>query len=354
MGAPKLEKAITMIESRFVAAAKWPLTRVDASNCGIGQPVSMPNRRTARSEDAWTHVSIASADAYSFDGVRQLVGRLYPDGSRNTFLYDSVGNRVTMQDTTGTYTSTYDALDKRQSMVTPAGEATTYGYDSVGMRDFVVAPTGGRFTYAYTAEGQESLFVNAEGQRTSFSYDAAGRRTLTELATGSRSSVTYDAASQVTQDFNLKSDDSVASSFGYGYDAVGNRTSVLEADGARVTWTYDAANQLIGEARSGANAYDHSSQFDPLGNRLVKNEDGALTTSTYDAANQLKTSLDSSGVTSYTFDAAGNQQVVEEPSGARTTNTWSYENQTTLVVKPSGARITSMYNADNRRVRKEQ
>jgi YD repeat-containing protein len=80
----------------------------------------------------------------------------------------------------------------------------------------------------------------------------------------------------------------------------------------------------------------------------------ALTTAAYDAADQLQTSVGPAGTTTYTFDAAGNQQIVEEPSGARTTSTWSYENQTTLVVKPSGARITSTYNADNRRVRKEQ
>jgi hypothetical protein len=43
-----------------------------------------------------------------------------------------------------------------------------------------------------------------------------------------------------------------------------------------VTWTYDAAYQLINEDRSGANAYNTTYVYDPVGNRLVKNEDGAL------------------------------------------------------------------------------
>jgi YD repeat-containing protein len=78
----------------------------------------------------------------------------------------------------------------------------------------------------------------------------------------------------------------------------------------------------------------------------------ALTTYTYDAANQFQTSRDASGVTTYSFDANGNQQIVEAPGGGRTTYTWDYENQTTLIQLPTGARVTMAYNADNRRVRK--
>jgi YD repeat-containing protein len=39
-----------------------------------------------------------------------------------------------MEDTTGVTTSTFDPLDRRQSVVTPAGKAVTYAYDEVGLR----------------------------------------------------------------------------------------------------------------------------------------------------------------------------------------------------------------------------
>ena len=45
----------------------------------------------------------------------------------------------------------------------------------------------------------------------------------------------YDAAGRITKVANLKSDNSVLSSFDYAYDNVGNRTRVVEADGTRVT-----------------------------------------------------------------------------------------------------------------------
>ena len=65
-----------------------------------------------------------------------------------------------------------------------------------------------------------------------------------------------------------------------------------------------------------------------------------------------QTSQDSA-LTTYTFDASGNRQIVQAPSSALTTNTWDYENRMTLVELPTGARVTMTYNANNRRVSKE-
>jgi YD repeat-containing protein len=72
----------------------------------------------------------------------------------------------------------------------------------------------------------------------------------------------------------------------------------------------------------------------------------------FDVANQTQTQVNSSGTTTYSFDAVGNKQIVNAPGGI-TTNVWDYENQTTLTVKPSGQRVTMLYDADLLRVRKE-
>jgi YD repeat-containing protein len=211
------------------------------------------------------------------------------------------------------------------------------------------ARTSASSQYLWTAERE----VNPQGDATTFTYGPVGHRTRKDLADGSRTSLTYDAAGRLKSVADLKSDDSVVSSFEHECDNVGNRTSVSEANGGRVTWTYDATYQLISEQRSGASAYRQAFVYDSVGNRLVKDEDGTLTTYTYDTANQLQTTEDAGGVTTYTFDANGNQQIVETPDGGRTTYTWDCENQTTLVELPSGAQVTIAYNADNRRVRKE-
>lgn len=120
----------------------------------------------------------------------------------------------------------------------------------------------------------------------------------------------------------------------------------------RPDWSYDDTYQLTAEHRSGANSYAHTFAYDPAGNRTLKNEDSSRTTYSYDAANQLETGVAAAGTTTYSFDADGNQQLVIEPNGDRTTIAWDYENQPTLYRLPDANRVTMSYNADNRRVRK--
>lgn len=160
-------------------------------------------------------------------------------------------------------------------------------------------------------------------------------------------------ADTLTQKYDLNSDNSVISSFDYRYDNTDHKTSVVEANGDRVTWTCDANSRLTQEQRSGADAYNQHSTFDALGNRLVLNIDGALTTSTFNSANQLLTSEDAGGVTTYTYDAVGNQRVVETPAGARTTSVWDDESRRIQVLLPSTQIITSTYRGDGLRYSKQ-
>ncbi|MGD9712405.1 MAG: RHS repeat domain-containing protein [Thermomicrobiales bacterium] len=229
-----------------------------------------------------------------------------------------------------------------------------YTYDAAGNRRTMVDPDGGRFTYAYDGLHRIAHLVNPQNERTTYAYDAAGRRTVKKLANGTRASFTYDVANNLTRLANLKSDGTTISSFDYAYDNTGNRTAVLEADGSRVTWSYDTTYQLTGEHRTGTTPYRNTFTYDPAGNRTLKNESGARTTYTYDAANQLATSLDATGTTTFTFDANGNQQLVRQPTGARTTTSWDYENRTTLVKLPSGVRNTMAYDPDGLRVKLDE
>ena len=255
-----------------------------------------------------------------------------------------------MKDSTGSTTTTYDALDRRSSVTNPANKTITYAYNAVGNRASLTAPDGGRTSYVYNAVGQITRLSNPHGQTTSFAYDAGGRRTLKHSANGTRASFTHDAADHLTVVANMQSDSAYISRFDYQYDAAGNRQGVMEVDGSRVTWVYDRTNQLLAERRWGTSSYINTFAYDPAGNRTLKNADGTRTTFTYDAANQLDTSIDPTGTTTYTFDPNGNQQLVVAPNGDRTTNTWDYENKNTKVELPAGVINTLTYNADGLRV----
>jgi len=241
-----------------------------------------------------------------------------------------------------------------QAVTSPPDKQIQYGYDSVGRRIQMVDPDGGRFTYGYDEAGRLDHLINPQDERTTYTFDAVGHTTEMELANGTRAIYTYDALGQLTWLDNVKSDDTVISSFDYSYDNVGNRTGVVEAGGDRVTWIYDDTYQLTREERTGTSAYDVTHRYDPLGNRLVKIDAAAgRTTSTYDAANQLSTSEDGVGTTTYTYDAAGNLELSVDPAADRTTNTWDGTNRRTLVEMPGDNRVTMLYNAEGLRVRKE-
>ena len=94
-----------------------------------------------------------------------------------------------------------------------------------------------------------------------------------------------------------------------------------------MTWTYDKSYQLTNDRRSGANSYNVTCLYDPLGNRSVQINGGSRTTYVYDAMNQLLTSQSASGTTTNTWDANGSILNSTTPSNQRTTYTWNFENR---------------------------
>jgi RHS repeat-associated core domain len=284
-----------------------------------------------------------------------------------------------MANQTGRYTTTYDTLQQKQTVVTPVGKVITYSYDALNRKSQMQVLDAGVFTYSYDANNQLKTIQNPQAERTSFSYDNAGRRTLKELANGTRATMIYDAAGNMTRIANLKSNNDTISQFNYIYDPVGNKIQITTAAGGLTTYAYDATYRLTEEHRttsglswagmsandwgdlsadgwstmgatSGAGSYQNTYSYDPTGNRVLTVKDGARTTSTFDPANQNVYSESSDGRTTYTFDNSGNRTGVEKPDGSRTTTTYDYENRNIAIHLPSGIRNTMAYDPDGLRV----
>ena len=328
----------------------------DAANQNIVQEDAVLNRTTflldgagrrTRREDGRSLIT-----TYLFDNLSRLTGREYNDGTRNTFAYDQVGGRVLMYDGTGRTSMILDALERPQAVIQPSLQRVTYGYSPIGQRIRLVTPDGGLFTYSWDAASRIQKVVNPVNEITTFGFDAADREIVDYLANATRASITYDLAGQITKLANITNTSTTLTSFGYLYDGVGNRQRVVEASLDRVSWSYDHTYQLIHEARSGTNAYNITHTWDPVGNRLVQNVSGTRTTVTYDKANEIIYSLDGTGRTTFTFDAAGNQARTISPALARTTYVWDGENRLSKVSLPTSVINTMTYNADSLRVQK--
>jgi len=287
---------------------------------------------------------------YGYEPNGWLASRAYTNDQPATFQYDSRGNRLLMWDGTGRTTHTYDELSRVHTVRNFKSELLTYSYDQVGNRAAMAVPVDGVFTYHYDDVNQLDYLDNPFSQRTTFAYDALGRETRREYSNASVATTSYDGADRILLLQNYKSGGDPIRTFSYSYDQVGNRIEVLEDSGDAVRWTYDKANQLTNEQRTGANAYNTAYHYDPAGNRDVLNQDGSVTTSTYNSLNQLTKSENSSGVTTFGYDLAGNQTGYQEPDGDRMTYTWDDENRRTGRTQPGGQSETSSYNADGLRV----
>ncbi len=161
----------------------------------------------------------------------------------------------------------------------------------------------------------------------------------------------YDPAGRETVLSALGPSGAALSWYTVTYDAVGNRTGVLELDGSEGAYAYDPTDQLINESRTGANAYYTTYAYDPVGNRLTKNDGGRITTCSYNAGNELTLLTPPSGApTTSTYDANGNL-LVENAGGALTTYSWDYENRLVGVSSPTGVETYS-HSADGMREEK--
>ena len=213
----------------------------------------------------------ASSCAYS---------NLYPSG------YLDGGNELDPTSLASDATlTTYDANGDKISVTTPAPagqsspQVTTYDYDPAGQLTTVTAPPA-------------SPDSGAPSQVTTTEYDADGQVISTTTGAG-----TADASTTV-----------------YCYDPNGDRSAVVAPDG-----------NTGGDATcSGTAPYDSDSPYE--------------TAYTYDSAGELfsqttpVTSADpDGGVTSYAYDAAGNQVSLTEPDGVVVTSAYSPLNKVTSI-----------------------
>ncbi len=346
-----------------------PVRAVDALNhttTTAYDTLGRPTKRTTPVGSEWTTVyqdslsKVLRIDArgsqtiYTYEGA-QLLRWQYPGGVRVTFEYDDCANLTRIEDSTGIYSFVYDEANRLRSSVSPLG-GVGYERDRVGNLAEVTDPDGGFFTYTYDDAGRLEVIENPQEGRTTWLYDDAGRRTEKLLASGVRVSYIYDKDGQITHIRDRRTfPRQRISKFDYTYDARGNRVVLEEkpVSGSHVTWTYDSASQLQKENLWNTIA-NGTVTYDAVGNILNRVIGVHRITYTYDDDNRLRTSdHDTLGVTTFSYDANGNQTLVEEPDGDRATSTWDLENQRTLLELPNGTVVTSAFNALGRRIKEE-
>ena len=149
------------------------------------QRVSVSGNSGQIGQFAYTYDNVRNVDTlvdsdglhdYDYDGVNRLIQALHPEdigiAGRESFTYDSNGNRLTAIDAEGrTTTFSYDLSGRITSARNPSGNITIYGHDADG--NMISRSDGASFTYDFI----NRLTRYTQGNTTAhYVYDPFGRR----------------------------------------------------------------------------------------------------------------------------------------------------------------------------------
>ncbi|MBL9135471.1 MAG: hypothetical protein JNK85_06365 [Verrucomicrobiales bacterium] len=206
---------------------------------GENEPDARARNVRTRPARVFDGAGVVTNVAFDFKGnllqqTRQLTSeyRSYPDWSAAPAL---------APDTFETRT-TYDALNRPITIVTPDGSVTRHEYNEAGLLE--------RLSVQVRGAAPSTGFV------TNIDRDAKGRRTRVDYGNGVRTTYRYDPLTSRLTALTTRRGAEVLQDLGYTYDPAGNITDLLDSaqqtvhfDGAVVEphadYTYDALYRLI-------------------------------------------------------------------------------------------------------------
>jgi RHS repeat-associated protein len=251
-------------------------------------------------------------NSYSYDAASNRTSLTAPDGSTNSYVYDTLNRLRTLTNSlTGQFGFGYDALSRRTQLTRPNGVNTNYNYDSVSHLLSVLHQAG-----STTLDGA------------SYGYDYAGNRTSkTNYLNGITSNYGYDAINEL-----LQVTQGGGTTESYSYDAVGNR---LSSSGVP-SYSYNTSNELTATS-SGSYTYDAN------GNTL---SDPSGKSYSWDFENRLTQAINPGvGTTTFKYDPFGKRIYKSSPNF---TAVFLYDNDNLIeTVNPSGTEISSYTQAQN-------
>lgn len=262
-------------------------------------------------------------------------------GTTISYTYSATGQRLTMVDPTGTTSYLYDSLNRLTRTTYPDGRTVQAAYDDAGNRTSLTYP-GGTVSQSYTYDAVNRLTRITQGTlQWNFSYDGAGNRTQLTQPNGTSTLYTYLVNNWLASIEHRAPGGATLQAFTYTYDLNGNRLTQVDSTGT-TSFTYDALDRLT-QAAYPAGYGTWTWTYDAVGNRTQQVAPGGTTGYTYDANNRLTQAAS----VVYSYDANGNLT----STSAGQAFTYNPFNQMTQATGPGGT-VTHTFNGDGLKTRR--
>ncbi|MCX8131107.1 MAG: GH-E family nuclease [Clostridia bacterium] len=288
-----------------------------------------------------------------------------------SYTYDNNGNRLTMSDSTGTTSYTYDAMNRMTSKTVPQYPTQAFKYEY----DNILADTSRSKDKSTDPKNNVTEWTYDKAHRLVSTYDGADTTNFLYYDNGALQKVTYPGGAYEEYTYyndgllnklrNKKSDNTIIDMYTYNYDNAHNLSSKEDSTGA-TSYSYDASNRLYTVTEPGSRVTTYG--YDAAGNRQTEAlAIGGVTDATsiysYDERNRLTQLTYDKAVGSekdytkyYVYDNNGNQTRVEkQPYGGtraiERTNTFDKLDRLTAT-EVDGRIVANTYNGDGLRVSK--
>ncbi len=294
---------------------------------------------------------------FAFDENNRVIEEVWKSAGGSTlqtqeFTWDENGNLLTATDPDGSYTFTYDALNRVETTAQPFGVSQTFTYDANGNRLTATDSEGGVLTSTYDNLDRlltrELAGTGVTPMKAAWDYDAIGDlETVTRAGKSGGSWVTAGVTTYTHDDLGRTTNirladvgDKTISEYGYTFDDA-DRITGMSVNGASRTFGYDDTNQITndngtsrtydanGNRTGGSYATDDANRmttdgtwtytYDDAGQATGKSKSGTAWTYEYDHRGQLVEASDGTTTVTYQYDAFGNRIGRSEDDGIAVT-----------------------------------